>query len=79
VAKERKANSLDTSTCDLITTSLMVWTAPRRSQSQIAVSDDDVESYQLPSHQVELPVALVQDSIAAFESVHLEPLPESVL
>jgi hypothetical protein len=42
------------------------------------VSDDDVESYQLPSHQLEVPVALVQDSIASFESVDLEPIPESV-
>ena len=41
--------------------------------------DDDVESYQFPSRQVELPVVLVQDSMASFKSVDLEPIPESVL
>ena len=44
-----------------------------------AVSDDNVESYQLPSHQLELPVVLAQDSIASIESVDLEPIPESVV
>ena len=38
-----------------------------------------MESYQLPSRQVELPVVLVQDSMASFKSVDLEPIPESVL
>jgi hypothetical protein len=33
------------------------------------VSDDNVESYQLPSDQLELPVVLAQDSIASIESV----------
>jgi hypothetical protein len=34
---------------------------------------------QLPSHQLELPVVLAQDSIASIESVDLEPIPESVV
>jgi len=38
--------------------------ALRRSQKETALSDDDVESYELPSHQLEVPVVLVQDSIA---------------
>ena len=41
--------------------------------------DDDVESNQVPSHQLEVPVVLVQDSIAGLELVDLEPIPESVL
>jgi len=40
------------------------------------MSDDDVESYQLTSYQLDLPLALVQDSIAGFESVGLEPIPK---
>jgi hypothetical protein len=48
-------------------------TTPRRSQRETAMSDDNVESYQLPSHQLELPVVLEQ------ESVDLEPIPESVV
>jgi hypothetical protein len=43
------------------------------------VFEDDVESYQLPSHQLEVPVVLVQDSIANIVSLDLEPIPESVL
>ena len=43
------------------------------------MSDDDVESYQLPSHQLELPVVLAQDFIASIESVDLEAIPESVV
>ena len=43
------------------------------------MSDDDVESYQLQSHQLEVPVVLMQDSIASVVSVDLEPIPESVL
>jgi hypothetical protein len=78
MAKKRKANSLDTPTCHLATTSPIASTAPRRSQRETAVSDDNVESYQLPSHQLELPVVLAQDSIASIESVDLEPIPESV-
>ena len=42
------------------------------------MSDHDVKSCQLPSH-IELPVVLVQDFVAGFESVDLEPIPESVL
>jgi hypothetical protein len=43
------------------------------------VFDDDAESYQLPSHQLDLPLVLVQDSITGFESTDLEPIPQSVL
>jgi hypothetical protein len=78
MAKKRKASSLDTPTCHLATTSPRALSAPRRSQRETAVSDDNVESYQLPSHQLELPVVLAQDSIASIESVDLEPIPESV-
>jgi hypothetical protein len=78
MAKKRKASSLDTPTCRLVTTSPIALTTPRRSQRETAVSDDDVESYQLPSHQLELPIVLAQDSIASIESVDLEPIPESV-
>jgi hypothetical protein len=46
---------------------------------ETAVSDDNVESYQLPSHRLELPIVLAQDSIASIESVDLEPIPESVV
>jgi hypothetical protein len=49
-----------------------------RSQSQIVVSDEEVESYQLQSRQLELPVAPVQDSIADFESVDLEPISQHI-
>jgi len=79
MAKKRKASSLDTLACHLATTSPIALTTPRRSQRETAVSDDNVESYQLPSHQLELPVVLVQDSIASIESVDLEPIPESVV
>lgn len=37
--------------------------------------DDDVESYQFPSRQVELLIVLVQDSVASFESMDLELIP----
>ena len=43
------------------------------------MSDDDVKTYQLLSHQLEVPIVLVQDSIASLESVDLEPIPESEL
>jgi len=76
MAKKRKVSSLDTPASDLATASLV---APRRSQRETAVSDDDVESYQLPSHQFEVPVVLVQDSIASVVPVDLEPILESVL
>jgi hypothetical protein len=79
MAKKRKAGSLDTLTCHLATTSLIALTTPRRSQRETAMSDDDVESYQLPSHQFELPVVLAQDSIASIELVDLELIPESVV
>jgi hypothetical protein len=70
MAKKRKVSSLDTPA----TASPVALTAPRRSQREIAVSDDDVESYQLPSHQFD-----VQDSMASVLQVDLEPIPESVL
>jgi hypothetical protein len=79
MAKKRKASSLDTLACHLATTSPIALTTPRRSQRETAVSDDNVESYQLPSRQLELPVVLAQDSIASIESVDLEPIPESVV
>jgi hypothetical protein len=78
IAKKRKVSSLDTPASDLATASPIALTEPRRSQRETAVSDD-VESYQLPSHQFEVPVVLVQDSIASVVSVDLEPIPESVL
>jgi len=79
MSKKRKANSLDRSICYLATTSPIVLTTPPYSQRETAVSDNNVESYQLPSHQLELPVVLAQDSIASIESVDLEPIPESVI
>jgi hypothetical protein len=79
MAKKRKVSSLDTPASDLATASPIALTAPRRSQRETAVSDDDVESYQLPSHQFEVPVVLVQDSIVSVVPVDLEPIPESVL
>ena len=60
-------------------TSPITLTTPRRSQRETAVSDDNVEIYQLPSHRLELPVVLAQDSIASIESVDLEAIPESVV
>jgi hypothetical protein len=54
MTKKRKASSLDTPTCH----PPIALTTPRRSQRETAVSDDNVESYQLPSHQLELPVVL---------------------
>jgi hypothetical protein len=71
MAKKRKASSLDTLAYHLVATSPIALTASRHSQGEIAVFDDDVESYQLPSHQVELPVVLVQYSIASIESAGL--------
>ena len=70
MAKKRKVSSLDTPA----TASPIALTAPRRSQRETAVSDDDVESYQLPSHQFD-----VQDSMASVLQVDLEPISESVL
>lgn len=75
MAKKHKASSLDTPACHLVTTSLLALTAPQRSQREIATPDGDSGSYQLPSHQLELPVVL----IASFESVDLEPIPQSIL
>jgi hypothetical protein len=79
MAKKRNTNRLDTPACHLAAASPLELPSPRRSQRGTAVSDDDVESYELPSHQLEVPVVLVQDSIASIVSVDLEPIPESVL
>jgi hypothetical protein len=79
MAKKRTASSLDTPVYHLTTSSLIALTAPQRSQREIAASDDDSGSYQFPSHQLELPVVLAQDSIVSIESVDLEPIPESVV
>ena len=75
MAKKRKVSSLDTPA----TASSIALTASLRSQRETVISDDDVESYQLPSHQFEVPVVLVQNSIASVLQVDLEPIPESVL
>jgi hypothetical protein len=79
MAKKHKASSLDTPACQLATISPIALTAPQRSQREIASPDGDSGSYQFPSHQLELPVVLTQDSIASIESVDLEPIPESVV
>ena len=50
MGKKRKASSLDTPASDLVTASPIALTAARRSLRETAVSDDDVESYELPSH-----------------------------
>jgi hypothetical protein len=78
MAKKRKASSLETPAYDLSTASPIALTVPRRSRREIAVSDDDVESYQPLSYQLEMPIVLMQDSIAGLESVDLEPIPESI-
>ena len=75
MAKKRKVSSLDTPA----TASPIALTASLRSQRETAISDDDVESYQLPSHQFKVPVVLVQDSIVSVVLVDLEPIPESIL
>jgi hypothetical protein len=75
MAKKRRASSLDTPACHPATTSLIALTASQCSQREIATPDDDSGSYQFPSHQLELPVVLMLDSIAGFESVDLEPIP----
>jgi len=79
MAKKRKASSLDTPACHLATISPIALTALQRSQREIATPYDDSGSYQFPSHQLELPIVLMQDSIAGFESVDLEPIPQSIL
>jgi hypothetical protein len=78
MAKKLKVSRLDTPASDLATVSPIALTAPRRSHRETAISDD-VESYQLPSHQFEVLVVLVQDSVASIVPVDLEPIPESVL
>jgi hypothetical protein len=65
--------------CHLATTSVITSTDSWPFQRETTVSDDDVESYQLPSHQLDLPLVLVQDSITGFELVDLEPIPQSIL
>jgi hypothetical protein len=79
MAKKYKASSLDTPTYQLTTISPIALTAPQRSQREIANPDGNSGSYPFPSHQLELPVVLAQDSIASIESVDLEPIPESVV
>ena len=79
MAKKRTASSPDTPVYHLTTSSLIALTAPQRSQREIAAPDDDSGSYQFPSHQLELPVVLAQDSIVSIESVNLEPIPESIV
>jgi hypothetical protein len=79
MTKKRKASSLDTPTYRLAIISPIALPAPQRSQREIATPDDDSESYQFPSYQLELPVVLEQDSIASIESVDLEPILESVV
>jgi hypothetical protein len=79
MAKKRKASSLDTLACRLVTILPITLTVPQRSQREIATPDDDSGSYQFPSHQLKLPVVLAQDSITSIESVDLELIPESVV
>jgi hypothetical protein len=79
ITKKRNANSIDTPAYHLTAASPLELTTSRRSQREGTVPDDDVESYQLPSHQLEMPVVLMQDSIASVVSVDLEPILESVL
>jgi hypothetical protein len=79
MAKKRGANNLDRPARHLAAASPLELTTPRRSQRETAVSDEDVESYQLLSRQLEVPVILVQDSIASIVSIDLEPISESVL
>src|SRR5256714_9776891 len=66
MAKKRTASSPDTPVYHLTTSSLIALTAPQRSQREIATPDGDSGSYQFPSHQLELPVVLAQDSIARY-------------
>ena len=79
MAKKHKASSLDTPACHLVTTSLLALTAPQRSQREIATPDGDSGSYQLPSHQLELPVILMQDPIASFALVDLKSILQSIV
>jgi len=79
MAKKRNVNSLDTPAYHPAAVSLLELTTSQCSQRESTVPDDDMESYQLPSDQLEVPVVLMQDSIASVISVDLEPIPESVL
>jgi hypothetical protein len=74
MTKKYKLNSLDTPARYLATMSPIALTASQRSQREIATPDDDLGSYQFPSHQLELPVILVQDSIAGLELVDLDSI-----
>jgi hypothetical protein len=51
-----------TPTCHLTAMSPIALTAPQRSQREIATPDDDLGGYQFPSHQLELPIVLMQGS-----------------
>jgi hypothetical protein len=75
----KEQTGMATPTCHLTTMSPIALTAPQRSQREIATPDDDLGGYQFPSHQLELPIVLMQGSIAGFESVDLEPIPQSIL
>ena len=79
MAKKRKASSLDTPARRLATMSPIALTASQHFQREIATPDDDSGNYQFPSHQLELLVVIMQDSIAGFESVDLEPISQSIL
>jgi len=78
MAKKHKLNSLDTPPCYLATMSPIALIVSQRSQREIATPDDDLGSHQFPSHQLELPVILMQDSIAGFELVDLESILQSI-
>ena len=79
MTKKRKDSSLETLTRHPATFSSAPLSAPRRSPIEIAVSDDGIESCQLPSHQLDVPFILVQDSIAGLEPLDLEPIPKNIL
>jgi hypothetical protein len=72
-----EASSLDTPLATS-TTSLTVLTTPRRSQSQIVVSDE-VESYQPLARQSELPLAFVQDALPTSNQWSSNPFPKESL
>jgi hypothetical protein len=47
------------------TTSPIPMSAPKCSRIEIAVSDDDLESNQFPSHQFRIAIVLRQDSVTS--------------
>jgi hypothetical protein len=50
MARKRKASSVDTPASGLATASPIALMVLQRSRKETAVSDNDVENYQLPSH-----------------------------